>query len=880
MRDPDTSWPVRARRGLAAAGLAALAAGTLLLLSPAPGKAAATARSSPPSSASSSSSPRASTSPGPSASRSPAASSSPHASASGSPTASSSASSSPTSSASASPAPSATSTPGRTGSSVTVTGPRLWDPAHKGLLALHSTVTVSQTRDLVAQMVQVSWHHFTPSSQPQYDAQSALYSVMIAECKGTHPTRWKDCYMAGQGAQPDIQGPYGPSNAVFVTTSADGTGQAGIAIETGVLNTMLGCTSSSPCSLAIIPGQGGNGLDTPPKCSDHSLDATLAAPNYTFNSSYGGCSWNNRIMVPLRFSPAATGCQVSNPAFTADGSPVLARAMQQWLTGLCGEPHGFGVLYDSEVGEPEAIGDTFDGLSDIALTSRPASADHDIIVNPPAGRSYVYAPLAITAASVAYWMDDPATGQPYTGLRLNQRLLVKLLTTSYNFGGDGCLPKVRHAAGLGCDSGVNNNPRNLYEDPEFQQLNPGVQAPPGGGGQFQVPTVQAGNYDLTWTVTRWIAADSAAGSFIGGTPDPWHMHIDTAYKGMAYPTDSFLSQDQYQVISRQFSPVYPPERVALYQSENWDPGTQWQKDPVTGNFPANSPEAPGARSLTAIMGDGDAAAYSFPVMAIPNAAGRYVQPTQASMAAAAAHLVSSGSGTEQVDLASTDPAVYPLTVVVYAMVPTSGLYHPRATAIARFLDYVASTGQRAGVASGELPPGYLPLPASMRAQTRQIAARVAREFGPKPTPANGGGTPGASPAAGGTPSGAATPAPAPGGTLGSKTPGSSVSLPAARSSQPSVTVMAVAHPVAATSTRFALPALLIVGGLAAVAGSAALATAADAATRLRRWASAPRARPRPPGGGGPARGSGPGRAFASWPEAVRRTVPRAPWRKR
>ncbi len=50
-------------------------------------------------------------------------------------------------------------------------------------------------------------------------------------------------------------------------------------------------------------------------------------------------------------------------------------------------------------------------------------------------------------------------------------------------------------------------------------------------------------------------------------------------------------------------------------------------------------------------------------------------------------------------------------MVIYAMVPTSGTSSHKAAAIAEFLDYVAGPGQHRGLNVGELPPGYLPLPA-------------------------------------------------------------------------------------------------------------------------------------------------------------------------
>ena len=47
-----------------------------------------------------------------------------------------------------------------------------------------SWVTVSQAKNLVNQVVEVSWRGFTPSSSLIYDATSTDYPVMVAECKG------------------------------------------------------------------------------------------------------------------------------------------------------------------------------------------------------------------------------------------------------------------------------------------------------------------------------------------------------------------------------------------------------------------------------------------------------------------------------------------------------------------------------------------------------------------------------------------------------------------------------------------------------------------------------------------------------------------------
>jgi hypothetical protein len=804
----------RSRRLLAVAGLGCLATGVLLL--PAAARPAAAAASPAPTA----------TSPSPTAtSPSPAA-----------------APSSPTA------APSAPAT----GSPVTVKGPHMWDPKHKRKFPFASTVTVNETRDLVNQMVHVSWRGFTPSSTVVYDATATDYPVMVAECKGSHPTRWSQCYGADNGGVQGAFGPFGPMNTVYTTTAPNGASQVDIQILTTQENQFLGCDQNHACSLVVVPAQGGNVFVSPPKCSDHSQDTQASdIGQVAFSKSLGSCSWKDRIIIPLRFAPTPNGCPLRNANFTVTGSPMLARAMDQWRAGLCRGASPLSIQYNSALPEPLAVSDVQHGLSDVAFTTRPG----------PGGKGkFRYAPVAISAVSIAYWIDSPVTGQPVRNLKLDQRLVLKLLTQSYNFQNEGCAAGKKPPKKIGCDGAADGNPTTLYTDPEFEQLNPKVKPVVGYGAAFQIPTVQSGHSDMTWTVTRWIAANHAANSFLHGTFDPWGEHVNTNYLGLNYPVDSFTGEDSYPVIAHKYSPVFPLSLAASYQAENWDPGTDWEKDQF-GNFPKDPIQVPGERGLIAVLDQADAAAYRFPVAAIRNAAGRYVQPSNASMAAATAVMTATGGNhvTRQVNLHKKDPAAYPLTMVIYAMVPARGLPHARATAIARFLDFAAGAGQTTGTAPGQLPPGYLPLPAALRAQTLKVATEVAKETGTR-----------------------LAPIPAPSlSTSASASPAPSLSLPAVNPSAAGnqrIIAVAVAHPQAAAFTRYALPVLLIVGGLAALAGSSALVAPAGGsiAARLRRIRQAGLAWRRPawrhPAWRHPARRGRPGRGPA-WPRSAWRRKP-------
>ena len=707
-------------------------------------------------------------------------------------------------------------------SSVTVPdGPKMYDPTTQKQFTKPSTVTVSQACNLVNQLVEVSWANFTPSVPnnspgPYYSNTATYYGVMVAECQGTKPASMDNCYLADNHGLPLAFGNAGLPNTQYAITTAAGAGHANIDIETGLENSFLGC-GQKPCSLVIVPGQGG----TTGNCGDHSGDVGLfgtgnALASNTFsldNGSTGQCSWNNRIVIPLSFAPTPNGCRQRNSAFNVAGSPMMADAIQQWLTGLCAGRRGMTINYDSTLGEPTAVTNAVSKTDDVALTTLPASADGVSTGTRP----FVYAPIAVSAVSVAYWIDDTTTGQQLNGLELNQRLMAKLLTTSYN-------PEVA-CQGVpppdNCDPGVEHNPFNIFYDPEFRTLNPAISKavptkPVYTGQANVVPTVLSDPSDMTWTVTRWIGADSAASSFLAGTFDPYGMHVNTYYLGLKYPLNTFQVQDPTLLWSNEYQPVFGLRRAVDYQAVSQDSGANVPFSNPNGSitYTKDPAEPVGHRALIAVIDQADSALNHFPNAAIRNAAGDYVRPSNANMAAALRHMTSNGSGTVQVNITNKDPQAYPLTMVIYAMAPTSGLSHAKAAAVARFLDFAVGPGQTPGVQPGQLPPGYLPLPASMRAQTRKLAREVAAQSG---NHSGGGGH-----NKGSGNSGAGSNSSSSGNSSANSGSGSSPSASQPASNSGPQIRLAAAHPEPAAFTRFALPALLIFGGLAALAGSSAL----------------------------------------------------------
>jgi hypothetical protein len=731
------------------------------------------------------------------------------------------------------------------GSAVTVRGPRMWDPktmkssGYGKQFSYRSTVTVSQTTNLVYQAVEVSWTGFTPTNFNGYqgfNADETLYPVMIAECKGAHPTNPDQCYGATNGGTPTYYGPYGPQTSVFGTTNPSGAGDAVMDIETISQNNWLGCDSSHPCSLVIMPAQGGNlqagnpGGSPPWGCANHLYDgnsadlATAVADFDPLSGSDAPCSWADSIIVPLKFAPTTSTCPASSPRLTVIGSPMLATAMNRWDTGLCEGAHPIAVTDLGDVAESEAITQVLqEGLGDVALTTLPST------VGTTSGtRTYTYAPVAVSAAAIGYWADNPTNGYPQTGMRLTPRLVAKVLTMSYNLGNIACQPG-QNPRSTHCDPKINrNNPYDIFRDADFQALNPSVSEPASASELSDTPIVLQGNSDMTYELTRWIAASPAAEAFLHGTAAPGGMTVNGYYKDITYPASAFATSDPTTYLADAYAPVASLPNVAKDLVQSTAAGYQY--DP---NCPPESTscsqetafgaEQQGQRALFSVLDTGDTAGFDVPVAALRNGAGRYVEPTAASMAAALNSMVTSKNGiTQQVDLSSNNPAAYPLTMVIYAMVPTGGVPKAKADLIAQWLRYVAGPGQTPGELPGQLPPGYLPLPTRLRSETLAAATAVQRQAGNPGT-----STP--------TPAASATLSPSPTGKLPSTSPSPTISLPHV---SPRLTTAAVRDPLGAGITRYALPALLILGSLAALGGAASLTVgspgAATTLARLRR----------------------------------------------
>ncbi|MFD8479360.1 hypothetical protein [Kitasatospora sp. NPDC059673] len=785
----------------------------------------------------------------------------------------------------------------------TVPGPPRWDP-FTWTSGPRGSVTVTPTSGLGNQVLHVSWSGFTPTVDADFQPvpvvlnphgnsgfdKVARYPVRIYQCRGEEP-KITDCYGSSlynadpaKGFQqerpaPGTNTPEFPSNMAIAATRPDGSGEADIEVWTAQQSQTLGCDPKHKCSLVIEANYGGDSIGAYQfptgeiNCEDHSADSdglfNTASDNVVAVENTGGkrwasgeaCAWANHVVVPLDFGPTPAACAARNADFSAIGLEMADRAVQQWRTGLCQGNNPLTVQYTSGGGEPQARSAFLGGSgADIALTSIP---DRN-----PASRPYTYAPLANSAISVVFLVDDGDSHRQIRSMKLNQRLLAKMLTQSYRLGTDDETDSVK------------GNPMCVFADPEFLKLNPsGGNGPtwPGclAGGTFAAtaPIVVGGTTDLVTRLTTWIAADPDAAEFLQGAADPWGAHLNTKYLRSSYPgfpVESFQPQDfsgknnwkQYE-----WNPVLGGLGQVLRMTLEVRPSCL-NPDEVQGQHAKCINQDNGKRALFAVMDAGQAQAMSLPEAQLPNPAGGFTAPTIGAMQAAVADMpLDAATGTQQLPYGEADSAyakdskAYPLTMVQYAMVPTHGLSEDKAGAVARFLRTVTDPGQGQiyGRQPGQLAAGFADLTDSQVKAAKAAAGHVAAQDSALPgnqtapggkgdggnSTGGGDGSGGGGGNSGGGGGGSYLADGAPGGGAPSETAGPGSSAKPGGSTAPTLGAKSVGQSAAdrAGLARLLLPVILATGAVLLVGGPAALLLGGTpAGAELRRRAGRIRAR--------------------------------------
>ncbi len=463
---------------------------------------------------------------------------------------------------------------------------------------------------------------------------------------------------------------------------------------------------------------------------------------------WSASNWANRFTIPITFGLPPDTCDVLDPRAPTGfyGSELMAQAALQWSPAYCLSKKRFKFQLN-QMSDAAGWNLMQSGIGPAAFVSSP----HRRTSDDPVG----FAPTAVTGFAIGYNIDKPDNAGEFTDLRLNPRLVAKLLTQSY-LGSD---------LGRG-HPGIGSNPLGIMNDPEFIALNPGLSQISQESGAALLSL--SNDSDVIEQLTGWIAQDPTAMDFVNGKPDPWGMKVNPAYKKIKLPrsewplldafvptTNNLCRQNNPAVYFTQLAaPVTALRKIAEALLDGWpNVQTRCDADVSAGGWKLGrlDRQSYGTRFMLGLVSLGDAARYGLRTAALQTKKSTYVVPDEDSLAAAVDLMEpqvpsTGGKGgdaeTEDARLLAKPKAdspdlseigrpfvldqadvrrsgkAYPGTMVVYTAAKLQNLLQDDADKVAQFIRTATTEGQKAGTGNGELPGGFLPI--EKRGATRKL----------------------------------------------------------------------------------------------------------------------------------------------------------------
>jgi hypothetical protein len=469
-----------------------------------------------------------------------------------------------------------------TGSSaVTVTAAELDSDAENAPFP-DLSVTVSQTEELQAQGIRVSWTGGKKSTAPSGQTGGENF-LQIAQCWGTDPedaTRpdrttcqygglltpgaTRDGFRADATVSPKDNGytapgdgfanptytsiPFRSATGPVVASVVNHVKVPGVDPNTNAFFTQLTTneiswvgsgsdgTGSVQFEVQTAAQAPGLGCGTPVTSAGGVVTGTscwlVIIPRGTSDNGESSIttsglfwdSWKHSIAVKLGFKPLGVRCALGAVERQVAGSELLALAVASWQPTLCGASGGsaYTMITGSE-SDAAAAANTI-ATAPLALTSRPLDT---------AGDGLRYAPIGLSAVTIAFSVDRvPAAGPDvpqsvrdkarlaFTSMKLTPRLVAKLLTNSYL----DSLPYFADRSHL--TNGPSKNPRNITFDPDFLAVNPDWADQAIVSPAVADVLLPQGRSDSAWALWSYVLADPEAAAFLAGTPDPYGMVVN------------------------------------------------------------------------------------------------------------------------------------------------------------------------------------------------------------------------------------------------------------------------------------------------------------------------------------------------------------------
>jgi hypothetical protein len=447
----------------------------------------------------------------------------------------------------------------------------------------------------------------------------------------------------------------------------------------------------------------------------------------------------NTVIVPLNFSLGASACPTSAPILFTDSSFTIEHLIPATVQATCSEKNGV-VALDTATNTASEMNDLATGGTPIAFTDD--GSDSQLLNELPRSTGFAYIPVALSATVVGFMGTAPDENQagvvfPVAQYKMTPNMVAGVLTTSYSGGGTAddlvTAPTKQDVPPLDCADLVGCNKKTTALFNTFYLLNPeptGV-GQPGAIGSFFSNTVEGTNYQLTdWLCSAPNAPFQLSLPIVGSSGNQNVSVTDTYNTATGTittpPTESPFWDTNTPASAWPFKSCTPTS-----QFPSLDPGGLSQYNPSdTPALQSNSIRNYGSGGNLGFgaMDWSEASFNGMDVVALQNASGNFVSPTQTSIDAALDDAIEDSNGVLDFDYDdASDSAAYPMPMVTYAVVPTAPVPAAQAQNVTNFLTNLISVSSGK---VGTLPGGYVPLPSGL---VTQALTDIANDVVAQPT---------------------------------------------------------------------------------------------------------------------------------------------------
>ncbi|MEO9324797.1 hypothetical protein ABFT23_14990 [Nocardioides sp. C4-1] len=577
------------------------------------------------------------------------------------------------------------------------------------------------------------------------------YNTVLTPFVTRDGTSYPACDIDSMPPEAAVDAAFPPAETAAYTDE-DGNGSVSFEVRSDVENESLGCNDKVACSIVVIPivGLSCQQQATPPTIDDLACRRLGQFPQGSSNAIGAGIdlavgpglwwsesNWRNRFTIPVTFGLPPDTCDVLDPRAPTGfyGTELLAQAGLQWSPAYCLNTSRFKFQLN-QMSDVAGFRLMESGAGPAAVVSSQQDGG-----DTPVG----YAPTAVTGFAIGYEVDRPKNAGELQNLRLNARLLAKLLSQSYL------------ASDLGRGHpGIGDNPLAIMNDPEFIKLNPGLSDITQEAGATVLSL--SNDSDVIHQLTEYIAQDKDATAFLKGTADPWGMRVNPSYKGIDVPRSEWPLLDTYipetqntcrkenpsVYFSQVAAPVTTLRKISDALLDAWpNVQTKCDLDAATLKYKVGrvDRQSYGSRFMLGVVSLGDAARYGIKTASLQTRKNKYVGPTDAALTRAVVLSAQKKPRLpfvlDQADVVR-DGNAYPGTMVVYTAALLRGLDAETAAKVAQFVRVSTTEGQRRGSGNGQLPAGYLPIkkqgPTGKLFRSAQVVADAIEAQTPAPGP--------------------------------------------------------------------------------------------------------------------------------------------------